>query len=109
MKNSSLDRFEEIRKKYENKNFISKRPNLHGVKRIIITHSMVIINNSDKETINFQYSWLKNKFEQAPISINIISFEDLDNNYEPFDSIQIKSIKKSIDDMQNEAMNTIND
>lgn len=87
MKNSSLDRFEEVRKKYENKNFISKRPNLHGVKRIIITHSMVIITNSDKETINFQYTWQKNKLEYAPISINIISKEDLENNYEPFDSI----------------------
>lgn len=109
MKNSSLDRFEEVRKKYENKNFISKRPNLQGVRRIITIHSLATINNSDKETINFQYTWQKNKFEHTPISINIISIEDLENNYEPFDSIQIKSIKKSIEDMHNEAKDKFND
>jgi hypothetical protein len=42
----------------------------------------VIITLNEKETINFNYSWQNNKSDNIPIPLNIISIEELLNNYE---------------------------
>jgi hypothetical protein len=58
---------EELKNKYEGNQMIAKREDMFGVKKKITIHSLVIISNNGKETVNFNYSWQINKSEDIPI------------------------------------------
>ena len=108
MENFENMNLEAIKNKYEGKRMIAKIADMFGVKKEITLHSLVLITQNEKDIINFNYSGQINaSLDNIPITLNIISIEDLEKNYEPLDSIQIISIKKSIEDMQNEAIDKL--
>ena len=77
----NMENLEELKNKYEGKQMIAKREDMFGIKKKITIHSLVIISNDEKETVNFNYSWQSNKSEDIPISWNIIPIEEILNNW----------------------------
>lgn len=76
---------EALRNKYEGKLMIAKLADMHGVKKEIILQSLVLITLNEEDTINFSYSDQINiSLDNIPISLNIISLEDLEKKYQLF-------------------------
>lgn len=82
MENTDYNTLEDLKNKYEGKQMIAKRLDMLGFKKKIIINSLVIINDNGKEAINFDYSWRTNKSEDIPMPLNIITIEELVNNYQ---------------------------
>jgi hypothetical protein len=77
-----MENLEELKNKYEGKLMIAKIADMFGVKKKITIHTLVIVTDNEKETVNFSYSTQKNKLDKYPLPLNIITIEQLLNNYE---------------------------